>query len=292
MKKLQISEHFSEHVQFFYPEIYSVSIKTVFTGVSIGNNLNGILSSRKLKEVMFNLQRPYPLEIYSNFHYYDARSVLILGNMGEGKTTLLRYYCQAVASGQILELTEIKLVLFVDCKDLEDERQYLWDFIYGSVCPDSEHCHELFKWMINNNKNIMFVFDSFEKLNISSFSQENCDYYCKSKPLHFILSILSEDLFKNSKILLSSRHYGIKNLPQKCRPQRCLILNGLPSSKVKLAIQEVTKKYPVMQKSFQYIDISTFSSNPWFLNIILKILIKNTEMSSQSSCLLSLLLSI
>lgn len=142
----------------------------------------------------------------------NRNRVALLGSAGSGKSVTMRRLAKNVAHKRIRPLRSIELVIFIELRKLvKTEPVFLYDFIFeisGKELDISQKV-DLLKWMLKNKLNVLFVLDGLDQLK-HDIPVTTDRVWDKSTQMKFLRDLLIGNIFKQSKVIFSSREFAIE----------------------------------------------------------------------------------
>lgn len=194
----------------------------------------------------------------------------ILGDAGCGKSVTLRRLVKKAANKKITSMKDQELVIFLEMKNLtEEEPMHIWEFITGAAGAtlEMENKRSLFRWMLKNEKKVVFFFDGLDQYpyELADERPPIKDYYSKVTVKRVLRDMFACHLFKNSKMLFTSRQFAMKGLPEDCWPNHITNIGGLEKETAESLILEVGGEACLTYLKKENIPLLDMSSNPLYL---------------------------
>lgn len=145
----------------------------------------------------------------------NRNRVALLGSAGSGKSVTMRRLAKNVAHKRIRPLRNIELVIFIELRKLvKTEPVFLYDFIFEISGKELEISQkvDLLKWMLKKKLNVLFVLDGLDQLkhDIPVTTDITTRVWDKSTQMKFLRDLLIGNIFKQSKVIFSSREFAIE----------------------------------------------------------------------------------
>ena len=245
-----------------------VKIKNVFNLFNDQNNNENIENYVKLKvldkeKTLLSLE---PHEIFSDVKEYDIRNIVILGEAGSGKTSLLKNFLSLICTEKIKGFDKLPVFLEFNSFDTKKYNVEIDGNLKNNFIKEVlvNHLNKIdlnselyinFLEDLNKQKKLIFLFDAYDEKNIDSnyFSQEN-------------LCIISSRHHDK----LSGNFYEV--LPMEDQARNKFILNYLK----KYIVIKDENENNFLEKILK-LELKKVFSNPLFLSLFLLIITDDEE---------------
>ncbi|XP_077967842.1 uncharacterized protein LOC120327160 [Styela clava] len=255
------------------------------------------------KEIEENKNKKRPIE------NIKVRHVLVTGDEGQGKTTLLERYAD-MAMGRLLVVNEVSpdiserwhpfarkdffnFVHFVRISELPVKGYYTpCELLFKSVVHElsDEYTEAGFRWLIDYRKSILFILDGLDEMrSIPGREHKKIDYNVRASPSCILHNLLCGNLFPNVHILSSARPYTIEHFTAAAAPMRIYALTELEKKDIKTLVKSYTPKDSKVNKPWKileqdYPNLSIMGGIPLNLLYWSTAVLKDTENKCPDTC--------
>ncbi|CAO2582700.1 NACHT, LRR and PYD domains-containing protein 14 [Lemmus lemmus] len=204
---------------------YRTVIKEKFCVAWDKNSLSGesatlyqgiIQKDQKLLENIFNM----------DINTYKVRQTVILyGDAGVGKTTLLRKAVLEWVDGNLFE--KFAYVFYLSGREISQAKEKSFAQLISKNWPSSEVPIEQ---ILSESRNLLFVIDSFDELDFSFEEPEFalCNDWTQEHPVSFLISsLLRKVMLPESFLLVTARSTAWKKLMPLLHKPHCVKVPGL-----------------------------------------------------------------
>ncbi|XP_077974073.1 uncharacterized protein LOC144429750 [Styela clava] len=189
-------------------------------------------------------------QLIKSFQNRQNRHVVIVGQAGSGKTTMIKRLIRQVIDENVLcedMYTQYKkrklvkqfyLVHFVNVRDIKNidcitARQLLFDKIVSDLTKEKTKKFG-YNWIVENQEKVIFFFDGLDQATWSLFGEYDKIQHGEAASTATVVSnIIGGHLFPRVQIVVSSREHCIAPLPKQLRPNLIYSLAGLNPNDVK-----------------------------------------------------------
>ncbi|XP_066509839.1 nucleotide-binding oligomerization domain-containing protein 2-like isoform X2 [Hoplias malabaricus] len=140
----------------------------------------------------------------------DADTVLVSGEAGNGKSTLLQMLHLLWARGTLLR--DIFLLFPFSCRKLSAEKRMLSlkELLFQHCCWPDRGQEELFQFILDHPHLVLFTFDGLDEFKLSFTDEERHCCPTQQAPVHMLLfNLLQGTLMKGVKKLVTSRPQAV-----------------------------------------------------------------------------------
>ncbi|XP_077968690.1 NACHT, LRR and PYD domains-containing protein 1a allele 4-like [Styela clava] len=222
----------------------------------------------------------------------SCKYIAIAGQAGSGKTTIMKRVSRSVvvANDLVKEARKVKgtfsklfsrkrrqfkFVHHFGFKDMPvsyatrpEEALSPCDLLFGKIAPGLE-VEDGYEWVIEHDSECIFCFDGLDQAMWDLNGNHNkMNYFDKSSTATIIYNILTKNLFRRAKIVISSREHKIASLTLQLRPPFITALAGLEREDIKklfIAVLGESGEESWNRLTVQSPSLIQFSSVPLFL---------------------------
>lgn len=159
----------------------------------------------------------------------EADTILVSGEAGTGKSTLLQRLHQLWARGTLL--TDVLMLFPFSCRKLNAEQRILSlkELLFLHCCWPDRGQDEIFQFILDHPHMVLFTFDGLDEFR-QSFTDEEC-HCCPTQqaPVHTLLfNLLQGNLMKGVKKVVTSRPQAVGPSLKQCLRKEVLAKGFCP----------------------------------------------------------------
>lgn len=242
--KSSIARDFEGQIPEPKQEVAPTLVRTnFFRGGTVLDEKNYMATTEKRRKVPKKKSREIEVQL-ANVHKH-GRYIMLVGGAGSGKTTLIKRYADMVLKGKVDHLSKVKLVHFINIRDLSKDVLGTKEMLFGKFLL-GEHMKLPVKygyeWLQKeeNQEQVLLAFDGIDTAPwfLSNDKYDIISYDDTAGADTIMYNILRGHLFPKCWLLLTSREYGITRFPLSIRPEAVIALKGF----TRLSIQTLVKE--------------------------------------------------